>query len=142
MKAVLVSPVRNYFWEWTIWHSDVPACVADQLVKRMRLGDSDDQLFTDFRKYDRHVLLVKGHLIYLPITIFVDEMSHRYLRLKTTDMAINYLSEGTVYGRLLIHSIGTGCDRKFSFGFCRHEQSQLHTGICTLADNVAQLVLG
>ena len=100
-----------------MWRSGVPACIVHQHFKRMQLGGSDDDLLAEVRKHDRHVLLIKGYLIYLPIPIWV-EAPHRHLILQTADVAINYLSQGTVYWRLLIHSIVTGRLCKPSFGVC------------------------
>ena len=100
-----------------MWQSGVPACVVHQHFKRMRLGGSDDHLLADVRKHDRDVLLIKGYLIYLPIPIWI-EAPHSHLVLQTADVAINYLSQGAVYWRLLIHSIVTGRLCKPSFGVC------------------------
>ena len=100
-----------------MWRSGVPACIVHQHFKRVQLGGSDDDLLAEVRKHDRHVLLIKGYLVHLPVPVWI-EASHLHLTLQTADVAINYLSQGTVYWRLLIHSIVTGRLCKPSFGVC------------------------
>jgi hypothetical protein len=83
----------------------------------MQLWNSDDHLLAQFRKHDRHVLLVKGNLIDLPIAILIDLHSPFYLHLETADVAVHYLSQGAADRRLLVCGLVTGHLSKSSFRF-------------------------
>ena len=98
-----------------MWRSGVPACVVHQHAKRVRLGGSDEHLLAQVRKHDRHVLLIKGYLVHLPVPVWI-EASHLHLTLQTADVAINYLSQDSVYWRLLIRGVLTGPCCELSFG--------------------------